>query len=151
MHNLKMRKMIFTAIILSVVFVPVALGRFHSYRRDVSDHMPAPRLVSPIEDKVDLSAKKELEFKWSPHEGVKFGMDYFDFRLYKGYDMLESTLILKKRVEPGTYSVFLSTDLFENGGVYTWSLRLIYSGSGKSDKAYSSFKVIKDKNSSRID
>ena len=34
-----------------------------------SDSVPRPRVLEPDGDTVDLSEKKELIFKWSPHEG----------------------------------------------------------------------------------
>lgn len=107
------------------------------------DFIPQPRLTWPIKEEINLTGKDSLEFKWSPHEGRASGREYFDFRLYKGYNMLESTLVLKERVSPYSYSFSVKSDFFEDGQIYTWSLRQVYSGVGKSDRSFSSFKVIK--------
>lgn len=109
----------------------------------VSDNVPEPLLMSPITETVDLSGIKELEFRWSPHEGSLSDRDYYDFRLYKGYDTVETTLILKEKIPPRKYQISLKTDIFEDGQVYTWSLKQVYTGSRKSKKSYQSFKVIK--------
>lgn len=53
------------------------------------DYAPEPRLIAPIKEEIDLTKKTELEFKWSPHEGVSSDRRYYDFRLYKGSDLLK--------------------------------------------------------------
>ncbi|MFA5147433.1 MAG: hypothetical protein WC515_08680 [Candidatus Omnitrophota bacterium] len=105
--------------------------------------VPAPRLISPATEEVVLTGKGELEFKWSPHEGDSMRRAYYDFRLYEGYAMLDSSLILKRRTKSDEFSVTLKADMFRDGMVYTWSLRQVYTGSAKSDKVHQSFKVIK--------
>jgi len=105
-----------------------------------SDYVPDPRLIEPIGDKVDLASKKELLFKWSPHEGMLHRRKYYDFRLYEGYSMYESTLILKKKVAPSQYQLSINADMFKDNQVYTWSLRQRYT-SGKSRRVSSSFVV----------
>ena len=105
--------------------------------------IPKPRLIEPATDVVDLTGKDTLEFKWSPHEGDQVRRDHYDFRLYRGYTMVESTRILKMRIPPRQWSIVLKTDIFEDGQVYTWSLRQVYTGSAKSWRSFESFKVIK--------
>ncbi|NQS89669.1 hypothetical protein HQ584_07775 [Patescibacteria group bacterium] len=107
------------------------------------DHVPQPRLIEPITDKVDLTGKDMLEFKWSPHEAKGMPGKYYDLRLYKGYEMVEGTLIFKKRLSGREYKVEVESDVFENGQVYTWSLRLGYRGGDKSVRSTQSFKIIK--------
>lgn len=107
------------------------------------DFVPQPRLISPIKEVVDLTGKDELEFIWSPHEGRPVSRRYYDFRLYKGREMLESTLIFKERVGPHIYKLSLRSDLFEDSEVYTWSLRQVYYTSGKSLRSSCSFMVVK--------
>ena len=106
------------------------------------DFVPAPRLLSPTKETVDLTNKDSLEFKWSPHEGDRMKRRSYDFRLYKGYEMLESSLVTKKFVPADTFSVRLKQDLFKDGETYTWSVRQIYYGSQKSRRSIQSFKVI---------
>ena len=107
------------------------------------DRIPRPRLLSPDGEVVDLSGKDEILFKWSPHEGKPIGRDYYDFRIYKGYEMLESALFVKKKIPPREHSVAVGTDMFRSGEVYTWSLRQVYRARGRSDRSFSSFRVIR--------
>ena len=101
-----------------------------------------PRLIAPSGDVVDLTGKGSLEFKWGPHEGDQVKRDHYDFRLYRGYHMYESARIMKMRLPPRQWSLVLESGLFEDGGIYTWSLRQVYSGSTKSRRSFESFRVI---------
>jgi len=105
--------------------------------------VPEVRLVSPVTDTVDLTGKDNLDFEWSPHEGDRTKREYYDFRLYKGYQMLESTLILKKRLYKDEDFLSIPSATFETGNVYTWSMRQVYMGTQKSLRSHSSFKVIR--------
>lgn len=107
----------------------------------IVDFVPQPVLLSPASDGVDLAGKDSLEFKWSPHEGDSVRRDYYDFRLYKGYNFLESALLLKQKVPSDIYVVRLRADMFEDGQVYTWSLRQVYTDSNKSHRSFQSFRV----------
>ena len=111
--------------------------------RYMDSFVPQPRLLEPAREMVDLSGKESLLFRWSSHEQARGFRMYYDFRLYKGYNMLESTLIFKQKVDPTQNAVALSAAMFEDGQVYTWSLRQVYDGYRKSDRSYQSFKVIK--------
>jgi len=133
-NHLVLGSIILVIILASAFWAQAYQGYFFS------NHVPDPRLLEPTDDKVDLTGKKELLFRWSPHEGMIYKRKYYDFRLYKGYSMYESTLILKKKVAPGQYQLSLSADMFENNQVYTWSLRQRYT-SGKSRRASSSFVI----------
>jgi len=110
-----------------------------------SDYVPPPVLLSPAAEQVDLAGKDTLEFKWSPHEGIRGIREYYDFRLYKGYNTVESALILKERLPGDTYQYNLASDKFEEGQTYTWTLRQVYSGLLKSDPGQVSFKIIINK------
>lgn len=105
--------------------------------------VPKPRLIAPSTDVVDLTGASTLEFKWSPHEGDQIRRDHYDFRLYRGTQMLASTLIFKARIHPRQWSLALQAGMFEDGQVYTWSLRQVYTGSAKSWRSFESFKVIR--------
>jgi len=105
------------------------------------DFVPQPRLLKPDTEIVDLTGQPTLNFSWSPHEGDLMQRAYYDFRIYKDYDMLGSNLIFNKEVPPNTYSIDVSSDMFKSDKVYTWSVRQVYINSGKSYRSYSSFKV----------
>jgi hypothetical protein len=109
-----------------------------------TDAVPEPRLLSPIGETVDLTGKDTLEFKWSPFEGVLFKRRFYDFRLYKGRLTYAKDEIYKKRVSPNEYAVVLKADMFDDGQVYTWTLRQVYD-EDKSEAAYNAFKVIKSR------
>jgi len=103
--------------------------------------IPEPRLVSPVIDEINLKGKASLEFKWMISYFNQVA--YYEIRLYKGYNMLASTLFFKQRIPYPTNSLDLETELFENGQIYTWSLIQVASDGLKSARSFSSFKVIK--------
>jgi hypothetical protein len=106
--------------------------------------VPVPMLLSPVGNTVDLTGEETLEFKWSPFEGRMYRRQGYDFRLYKGRQTYASDEIYKEQVGPDAYHVVLKADMFEDGQVYTWTLRQLYFDN-KSDAAYNSFKVVKKK------
>ena len=110
-------------------------------RNSFSDNIPQPRLIEPVKDKIDLSGAGELVFKWSPHEGNIAQRRYYDFRLYEGYQLVESNLIFQKDVSYNQHQITLNADAFKLNQTYTWSLRQNYR-SGKSRRSTSSFTII---------
>ena len=143
----KMRKftkpaalLFFAILFASFPMIAAALNGVNS--KGLFNSLPAPWLLQPVTDMVDLTGKDALEFKWKPDLSVN--TDYYDFRLYKGYDTLASTLILKQRVEGNESSFKVNAATFENGQVYTWSLRRVILSGEKSDKSFSSFKATKN-------
>ncbi len=132
--------------VLFIWFAVVSLIPAHAFVCRVGmgvDFVPQPRILFPDTDSVDLSGKKSLEFAWSPHEGDRFMRKYYDFRLYKGYEMVQSGLMMKKRVAAGTYGLGIDARVFDNGGIYTWSVRQVCRSGGKSHRSYNSFTVTK--------
>ena len=109
--------------------------------RDRLDQPPAPRLLSPRTEEVVLTGKEAMEFRWQNEDF--FRTRAFEFRLYKGYAMIEGNLIFKQRLEAAKSSLFIKAVLFEDGQVYTWSLRRISFGGEKSDPSFESFRIIK--------
>ncbi len=132
--------LIITLLLFGLPAVAGALNGISS--KGLFNFLSAPWLLAPVTDSINLTGKEFLEFKWKPDLSVN--TDYYDFRLYKGYNMLASTLILKQRVNANEFSFKVNTATFENGQVYTWSLRRVILSGEKSDKSFSSFKVIKD-------
>ncbi|MCX5678850.1 MAG: hypothetical protein NTY76_07065 [Candidatus Omnitrophica bacterium] len=130
-------------IVLSLLLPGPAMGGGIEHAGHDGDFTPEPTLISPTTEKVDLTGKTGLEFKWSSHEARRGFRKYYDFRLYKGYDMLEKSLLMKKEVDPNTYEFSVKSDTFSDGEVYTWSLRQVYDGMQKSRRSTASFKVIK--------
>ncbi len=106
------------------------------------EDVPVPTLLSPAGETVDLTGKDTLEFRWSPFEGRMYKRQGYDFRLYKGRQTYAGSQIYKEQVGPDAYHVVLKADMFEDGQVYTWTLRQLYFDN-KSDAAYNSFKVVK--------
>jgi hypothetical protein len=130
--------LLFALLFSSFPVVATALNGINSKGMFIS--LPAPWLLEPVTDKIDITGKDALEFKWKPDLSVN--TDYYDFRLYKGYDMLASTLILKQKLEGNVSSFKVKAETFENGQVYTWSLRRVILSGEKSDKSFSSFKIV---------
>jgi hypothetical protein len=104
--------------------------------------VPSPQLVRPLSEVVDLAGKDVLEFKW-----IKFisgtRVSYYDFRLYKGYAMTESTLIFQKQLSGNESKISVDSKMFEDGQVYSWSVRMQIMGQGRGDRSYHSFKIKK--------
>jgi hypothetical protein len=105
-----------------------------------NDFIPGEWLLYPVTDHIDLSGKDCLEFKWIRTDLVM--TDHFDFRLYKGYNTLESNLILKKEFSTDIYPIQIPASQFEKNQVYTWVLVQVLFDGRKGDKAFSSFKII---------
>jgi len=136
------RLLIFSAIAI-FLFISTSFASMNVFVGDlVADIIPQPRLLEPCGETADISGKKELLFKWSPHEGDITERKYYDFRLYAGYQALGPYLILKKKVSPNKHQIGAESSLFKVGAVYTWTLRQKYR-SGKSRRSMNSFKVIK--------
>ena len=133
-------------IIVLLLTAPLFAGETDSSRPMVAedvlvkDFVPQPRLLQPTTEEVDLAGKRVLNFSWSPHEGDIMQRVYYDFRIYKGYETVESNLIYNKEVPPNIYNIDVSSGMFETGKIYTWSVRQAYNNS-KSHRSYSSFKV----------
>lgn len=131
----------FIAIVLISFFtMPIFAGDFiWGERASLFDRPPQPHLVSPIYDEVNISGDY-LEFKWW-HAAI--GIDRYEFRLYKGYDMYDDNLLLKKILPFNVSSIKVEAKLFENNQVYTWSLMQVAGSGEKSDKSFISFRAIK--------
>jgi hypothetical protein len=117
-----------------------AQGLSRSGPMGFSDFQPGPQLIYPLGDELDLSGKGFLEFKW--RRDTVYASRYI-FKLYKGHSMYESALILKQEVSARQISCQVRSDLLEEGEVYTWSLTMVFFSGNKSDKSFSSFKIIK--------
>ncbi len=132
----------------SALFVSVCIlaGLFFITKNSLAEMLFAPevRLMYPISDEVDLTGQKELVFRWSPFEGELFRRNYYEFCLYKGYGQYESDIIVNEHVKPAVYSFSVNAEIFEDGQVYTWSIRQVYTDMAfKSNATYNSFKVSK--------
>lgn len=109
---------------------------------DWPDLAPEPELLEPRGEIIDLAGKDSLEFKWSPFVGRLWERQYYDFRLYKGRDRVESNQMLVKKVPKNEYSITVDASLFQDGQAYSWGLKQVYMDR-KSEQAYSSFIVKK--------
>ena len=137
-------KLIITTMSISLVlfFSSVAWGVMGA-DEVMREYVPRPRLILPASDNVNIAGKKTVEFIWSPHEGRQSSDRYYDFRIYKGYNMVESTLIFKETFPGNVHDAEIDASLFDNGRVYTWSLRQGYKAAGKSRRSMQSFTVTK--------
>lgn len=132
---------ILTVLLIALLIAAPAVARGGLSAVRDGGYVPAPRLIAPTTSEVNLEGKDSLVFEWSPHEGDPLVRDYYDFRLYKGYSLIESALVCKEKVPADTWKYAVKTDLFQDREVYTWSLRQVYTGSKKSARSTSSFRV----------
>jgi len=129
------------ALKLALLFVLIMAPPVLSRGLDPFRTPAPPQIVSPSSDQVDLTGKDSLEFKWIIIDSAR--VDYCELKLYKGYETLQSTLILKQQISADTSSFQLKSSTFEDGQVYTWSLKEVSRSGQKSDRVVNSFKVIK--------
>lgn len=106
-------------------------------------YVPQPRLIRPLSEVVDLKHAKGLVFEWSSHELPARGREYYQFKIYKGYQMYAANLYVKKKLSRGTTKIRIGADNFENGKVYTWVVRQRDNLHQWSSYSFHSFKVVK--------
>lgn len=134
-----MRKITIAA--TALILFTLALN-FNSFAgRDLLELRPAVELFYPVTQDIDLSAKSSLQFRWREINITQ--TDHYEFKLYKGYDMVGSALVLKQDVSGDGCPLELAEANFEINQVYTWSLKQIYLGGQKSERSYGTFKIIK--------
>lgn len=109
------------------------------FRRQADEPAP-PRLISPVTEKFPLNNSSVLEFHW---ENSAIEVRFFEFRLYRGYDLYAKNLMLKENI-PGSRSVFsLPAATFEAGQTYSWSLVRVNLDGRKSERSWAAFTVKK--------
>lgn len=139
----KMIKILLILVLCLVAASQVSEGRVEAVEAPSMVYVPPPVLLQPRSGQVDLIGKEFLEFKWSPHEGASGFRDYYDFRIYNGYKTVEETLFFKEKLAPDTYQYNIKADKLQDGSVYTWTMRQVYTDGRKSPLAHNSFKIIK--------
>jgi hypothetical protein len=102
---------------------------------------PAPQLLSPPGEEVILTGKDSLQFKWSADFSI--WVDHYEFKLYKGYEAYTENLLLKESLSSGENFLKVKAELFENGQVYTWSLRGISDSGMRGETSFNSFHIVK--------
>ena len=141
--NIKLWSIVcFCLLAVTSVFCPLSRAANLSFNvGGLSQSFPGPDLFYPIADNIDLKGGPYLEFKWRRSDFV-YTRSY-DFRLYKGYQTIATNLILKRAITTDEYPFKVESLVFDPGQVYTWVLRQITLNGEKSDKSFSSFKIIK--------
>lgn len=119
------------------IFIPYVYSWMFTSRG--VDFIPGPTLLSPVDD-ITLNGNDDLEFRWIVTDMVN--TQYFDFRLYKGYSTDSSDVIFQDKFSATTYPIEVKSSLFENNQTYTWVLTQVYLNGRKSDKSFSSFKIV---------
>jgi|GEM_PF-1895761 len=120
-----------------VSFLPSSYGN----RFAMFEGIEAPTLLYPTTEDIDLSGKDQLEFRWIKTPGLF--VYYTEFRLYKSANNFGSDLIYKKNIQPGDYPFKVPAAYFTKDQVYSWTLRIVLTDGGETEKAYSTFKVIR--------
>jgi hypothetical protein len=130
-----------TCFVLFLVLFALAWTPCVSAKSTGFSYEAGPMLFSPTTENIDLTGKDYLEFRWWRVELP--WTDHFIFKLYKGYNTTADNLIFKQDYSGWDYPVKLPSSQFEVGQVYTWVLQQVFNGGRKSDKSFSSFKIIK--------
>ena len=89
----------------------------------VSDRQRVPRVryILPEDDStVDLTGKESLTFSWKGQPKPSGGRRTFRFSLYKGFGY---GAVFTKDLDRDVYSVGVPADIFEDGAVYSWSVK----------------------------
>lgn len=102
---------------------------------------PGPFLLYPATDTIDLVGKKDIGFRWQRVN--LFYTDHYIFRLFKGYQTVTSTLILKKEYSTKELPIKLPASMFEEGQVYTWGLQQVFLNGAKTEQTFASFTIMK--------
>lgn len=102
---------------------------------------PAPELISPASENLNLAGKTEVEFRWIASNFIMFSG--YEFKLYKGYETILDNLMHTEKASNTQSSIKLPISMFTAGQVYTWRLRNIATGGQRSDWSGSTFKILK--------
>ncbi len=101
---------------------------------------PEPRLFYPITENAVLTGDY-LEFKWE--KATPAWLDHYEFRLYKGDQMYGDSIIVKENPDWSVDSIKVKADMFQDGEVYTWSLKEVSNDDTKGDRSFQTFRVTK--------
>jgi hypothetical protein len=107
-------------------------GRTYGYRNS------RPYLYYPCTENINLENKDSLEFRWKPTQSFVQG---YDFKLYKGYQMVDDNLIIHEKIKESVRSLSVPTELLSQGNVYSWSLVERDMRGLKSEDSFCSFEV----------
>lgn len=107
-------------------------------RSNTADIPEAPRLVYPINPEVTITGDS-LEFKW---QHANIGIDHYEFVVYKGGGSSGENLF-EAHLPFDASSMVIPSASFEDGQVYTWTLRQVGDNGLKSEKSFNTFRVTK--------
>lgn len=107
-----MPKIVSILIVISLILVSslYAEGR----RSDVPN---VPFLSPEDETVIDLAGKPGITFKWKNTPVPGGGREAYRFKLIKGF---KYDFIVSEELSPGTYSIDVPSDKFEDGVTYSW-------------------------------
>ena len=125
---------------LAMLFLATAVSAGNFAGRSIYPLRSAPRLIEPRSEVVDLKGRDSLRFYWS-REGDSTKRKYYDFRLYKGYQTVEDTLLYQENISQN--EVWLDQAIFDDGQVYTWSVRQVDRRQYRGRRNFASFRIVK--------
>jgi hypothetical protein len=137
-HMLKKLKV---ALMILFFILPLFCSYAGMWDRDMGSPVPGPKLLYPVTGNIDSSGKDNLEFRWEQVNEVD--TQFYDFRLYEGYNTTEENLVFKKEFSASDYPIKVAITMFEKNKIYTWTLIQVFRGGRKSDRSFSSFKIVK--------
>ncbi|MFA5315445.1 MAG: hypothetical protein WC409_05865 [Candidatus Omnitrophota bacterium] len=106
--------------------------------------VPSPTLVSPVGETMDISGQKSVKFSWKPAH-TPYDVYCYLFRIYKEQDMCQKDAVYAEEVSSLHTEIELPTDLFRDGGTYTWYVKQVNNAQKLlfSDAVSHTFRVIK--------
>ena len=105
----------------------------------MSRFVPGPTLLYPTADHTKISGKDFLELRWERTDWID--TEHYIFKLYKGYILGESDLVMRMDVPESAYPIKVPVEKLQINQVYTWSLQQVLLGGLKSDRSFSTFKI----------
>jgi len=135
------RKIIIYLALFLFISVFARTSYCETFLKEESNTIPGPVLLSPTTKDIVLSGRDYLEFTWERTSFTR--TNYFDFRVYKGFSATDNRQVFKQKCTWSDYPPRLPASLFEENQVYSWMLIQVFTDGKKSDKSFSSFKIIK--------
>jgi hypothetical protein len=126
------------ALVILLGIVPFLASGVAFCRSNTADIPEAPRLVYPIDPEVTITGDS-LEFKW---QHANIGIDHYEFVVYKGGGSSGENLF-EANLPFDASSMVIPSASFEDGQVYTWTLRQVGDNGLKSEKSFNTFRVTK--------
>ncbi len=135
---------LFTALMSAAFIVPgsAALAGGMGSGGD-NEYVPHVRLLSPITETIDMTGQDSITFKWALPRTGKRGRKQIQIRIFKSRELYADNIIFNEDLPRSAQEFTMSTDIFEDGKTYVWSVRQKDRRGNWSGHSPQSFLVIK--------